>query len=188
MRFIAASAQLRGPKAERIIRESLSRVGGKTRTQVRRALRQQAGYKSAAVVNKRTRSYMPSSFEYVIVGTGKGVPIQEVKGVRAGKARSGTWRDQPRTAKGRFGRIRGRERGKVTSRAWNVAHRYKRSFRHEGKGLVARLPGESRALRKLFGPSVAKEIVKDQALDAFHRTGPQELARILPAKIARLLP
>ena len=62
---------------------------------------------------------------------------------------------------------------------------FKRSFANAG--YRARLSAARFPIRRLRGPSVAKEIVKDTALEAWLEHGPREVARILPIKLARLM-
>lgn len=160
--FITAASKLAGGLAERIARESLRGAGDKTRTQVRRALREQMGVKTARVVTRSTRSYVTGGgLVYVIEGRGKGLPIEEFKGLRV-------------TSKG------------VRAAPWNVMRLFKRSFANGG--YRARLGAERFPVRRLYGPSPAKEIVKDRSVEVFEETAPRELEAQLSRRLARLLP
>lgn len=161
LRMKIGCRRLYGPRKHQVIRETLMAAGGKTRTRVRRALRQQMGTKRIGVINRNTRSYLSDGGRaYVIEGRGKGLPIEEFKGLRVLR------------------------RG-VRAAPWNVARVFKRSFANGG--FRARLTRRRFPVRRLYGPSIAKEIVKDDALDAFLETGPREVAMILPKKLARLI-
>jgi hypothetical protein len=153
-------------RLRRAITEGMREGGDKTRTAVRRALKAQTGVKAYKSITSRTRSFTEDGgLRYVIVGSGKGMPIKEfsTRGTRG-------------------------PGGGVTSNPWAVQHKFKRSFVGSGKiagRLLARLPGPGRKtiyvpggmygvrpikvgnLRSLYGPSVAKEIVKDQSASAF---------------------
>lgn len=161
-RFIVSAQKLAGPATRRAMVETLGAAGGKTRTAVRRALQHQTAARSYSVVTGATRSTLfPAALEYRIEARGKGLPIENFKGLRI-------------TGKG------------VSASPWNVARLFKRSFANHG--YRARL-GKSRfPIRRLFGPSIPKELVKDESAEAFERTGPAEVARILPRKLGRLLP
>jgi hypothetical protein len=161
--FIIGSTRLAGPAGIRVMRQTLSGAGDKTRTAVRRALRDQMGVKRYGTIVAHTRSYMHSGgLAYSFEGSGKGLPIEEFP-VRAGA-------------------------GGVVASPWRVSRLFKRSFVKAGGGYRARLGRSRFPIRKLYGPAPAKEVVKDEALATFLRVGPAEVARILPLRMARLIP
>jgi len=194
-RFIVSTTRLSGGKALQVMRESLRGAGLKTRTQVRRALKEQMGTRTAKAITARTRSYShEGGLAYSIEGNGKGLPISEFsvkisrsKKIAARWSPRDHWRVQTRDGTGRFGKIVEPGGVGVTGFPWGVAHPFPRSFNHPAKGpLMVRVAGQ-KSVRKIFGPSVAKEIDQGQSLAAFEATGIRELARILPERIDRLI-
>lgn len=158
--IIAPFDRLKGQAALQPLREGLYEGGDKVRTRVRRALRVQTNVSKAASVNSRVNSRR-AGMTYIIVGEGKGLPIT----------------DFPHSAP-----------GNVEASPWGVVHRFKRSFVKPGSGaFVARLTSKRFPLRKLFGPSIAKEIVKDGALDAFHAGVAADIVPAIEKRLARLL-
>ena len=135
-------------RLHRAITEGLREGGDKTRTAVRRALVQQTGVKAYRSITSRTRSFAENGgLAYVIVGAGKGMPINEFKTKIARGAGGG-----------------------VLSAPWAVGRQFQRSFGLKGKGVDgarARTSNKRFPIRKLYGPSVAKEIVKGQSAAAF---------------------
>ncbi|MBZ0230305.1 MAG: hypothetical protein K8F58_17895 [Bauldia sp.] len=159
--FKSGAERLAGPRALQVMRETLRASGDKTRTQVRRALKDQTGVKAYGTITRYTRSYVhEGGLAYSVEGVGRGLPID-------------------------YFPVRVTGRG-VSASPWRVVHNFKRSFANGG--YFARLGPSRFPIRRLYGPSIAKEIVKDQALAAFLDAGPREVARILPMKMARLLP
>lgn len=148
------------------MRESLEAAGLKTRTQVRRALRQQTNVKQAKDVNDRTRSYSSGELSYTIAGEGKPLPMERINSLSVTSGPGGG----------------------VSAAPWNVLRQFQRSFVLNGK-YVARLGNSRMPLRRLYGPSMAKELVKDQSLIAFESFGLPELGRVLicgrPARCKR---
>ncbi|TPQ51970.1 hypothetical protein C2U72_05570 [Prosthecomicrobium hirschii] len=170
----------------RALHEGVRAAGDKTRTVVRKTLHQQMGTKRYGTVVAATRSFIPGQMTYVIEGRGKGLPIIEFP-VRGSRAKRRTWREQPRDAAGRFGLLPPTDIGFVTAQPWRVAHTFKRSFVAADGTYKARLPGSTRK-RKLFGPSVAKEIVKGATRAAFEATAPREMDVQIGKRLARILP
>ena len=193
--FIVSSNKLAGGAALRVMRESLMAAGLKTRTQVRRALKEQMGTRTSKAITSHTRSYShEGGLAYSIEGNGKGLPITEfpVKVSRSKKIAArwtprDHWRVQKREGSGRFGTIVDPVGAGVSASPWGKSRAFDRSFVHPTKGPVMIRVAGKRAVRKLFGPSVAKEIDQGQSLAAFEATGIRELARILPEKIDRLI-
>ena len=185
--MLSAATLLASPdRLGRALHDSVRAAGDKTRTVVRKSLHQQMGTKRYGTIVAATRSFIPGPMTYVIEGRGKGLPIIEFP-VRGSRAKGRTWRDQPRDAAGRFGPLPPSVIGFVTARPWRVAHNFKRSFVAADGTYKARLPGSTRT-RKLFGPSVAKEIVKDATLAAFETTAPREMEVQIVRRLARIVP
>ena len=185
--MLSAATLLASPdRLGRALHDGVRAAGDKTRTVVRKTLRQQMGTKRYGAVVAATRSFIPGPMTYVIEGRGKGLPIFEFP-VRGSRAKRRTWREQPRDAAGRFGPLPPSDIGFVTARPWRVARNFKRSFVAQDGTYKARLPGSQRT-RKLFGPSVAKEIVKDAARAAFETTATREMDVQIAKRLARLVP
>jgi|GEM_PF-1382904 len=170
------------PRAER---EGLKEGGDLTRTLIRRTLRSQMNTKGQGVINSHTSGGLAGDKLYIIRGTGHGLPITDFP-VKGGRKRRGDWHDQPRNAAGQFGPLPDNSAGKVVAQSWGVTHRFKRSYATKSGEFVARLPG-TRSVRKLYGPSVAKEIGKDQSEAAFEAQGAENVERCIIRRISRLL-
>ena len=165
-RFASRLAGLSPDKVRRAGAEGLNEGGDKERTLVRRDLREQTGVKRYGSVLKRTRTRRatPSRLEYEIRGEGKGMPIDEFP-------------------------VRASVGAPVAATPWGVPHRFKRSFKTSAKGLLRARRGSSRfPIRSLRGPSVAKEIVKDQTADGFEATAAPLVRAAVLKRLGRLLP
>jgi hypothetical protein len=170
------------PRAER---EGLKEGGDLTRTLIRRTLKAQMNTKRQGVINSHTSGGLAGDRLYIVRGTGMGLPIEDFP-VKGGRKRRGDWHDQPRDGAGRFGPLPNNDAGKVVAQSWGVAHRFKRSYATKSGQFVARLPG-TRSVRKLYGPSVAKEIGKDQSAAAFEAQGAENVERCIIKRLGRLL-
>jgi len=166
------------PRAER---EGLKEGGDLTRTLIRRTLRSQMNAKRQGVINSHTSGGLAGDKLYIIRGTGKGLPITEFP-VKGGKEMHGDWRDQPRLAHGRFGPLP--DTAGVVAQPWGNVHKFYRSFRKNGQFMSRRANGK---LQHLNGPSVAKEIGKDQSAAAFEGQAAQNVERCIIRRIGRLL-
>lgn len=162
--FEAAMYRVGEKTAKRAFARALNREGGKIRTKVRRALRPQTGIKAgkinANVVTARRATW--GSLVYVIEGRGKELPLIEF-GAR----------------QFRYG---------VRARPWNQARRFKSAFIVSSLGNAFVRSGASRfPIEGMYGPSIAKEIVKDNAEAAFEQSQPAVLAEAT-RQIAKVLP
>ncbi|HWW46558.1 MAG TPA: hypothetical protein VNZ94_01810 [Xanthobacteraceae bacterium] len=139
--IIVPMVELSGPKAARALREGLYEGGAKVRTRVRRALKEQTNVKDYGTVVERVTD-AKSGLTYIIKGDPKAVPITKFPVNSAGS---------------------------VTAEPWNDARTFKRSFFKGGEPLkpMARTTSKRFPIRRLFGPSMAKELVKDDSLKAF---------------------
>jgi len=185
--MLSAAMLLASPdRLGRVLHEGVRAAGDKTRTVVRKSLHQQMGTKRYGTIVTATRSFIPGPMTYVIEGSGKGLPIVEFP-VRGSRAKGRTWRDQPRDGAGRFGPLPPTHIGFVTATPWRVAHNFKRSFVAADGTFKARLPSSART-RKLFGPSVAKELVKGATRTAFEATAMREMEAQIATRLARVAP
>jgi hypothetical protein len=166
------------PQAER---EGLKEGGDLTRTLIRRTLKAQMNTKRQGDINSHTSGGLAGDNLYIIRGMGKGLPIKDFP-VRGGKEMHGDWRDQPRLARGRFGPLH--DKGGVSAEPWGNVHKFWRSFRRNGEFLSRRANGR---VQRLYGPSVAKEIGKDQSAAAFESQAAENVERCIIRRIGRLI-
>lgn len=183
-------------RAKRAMGEGLKQGGNKVRTKVRRALKKQVNTKSYGAIVQRTHSYAPvAALKYTI--TGSGIPIKIPDEIptraRAGKgwmrwSRWQHWKLQSR-AGGRWGPITKEPKPEVRSRPWAVSHLFKRSF-VAPSGLKAAIPGGSGKwrFRRLYGPNVAKEIVKGQSAETFKSAVQTDVLPPIMRRLARVMP
>ena len=161
--FEAAVARLGARDATRAFNRALNSEGNKVGTRVRRALRQQTGAK-AALINRETR-VIRSSFSnltYTIEARGEHLGLSHFSPRQFGYGvRAKPW--------GRWQRFDG---------AFLVGSLSNNAFVREGR---ARLP-----IRKMFGPAIPKEMLKDATRDAFEAAQPNVLAEAT-RQIVRLL-
>lgn len=153
-------------QVQRAIAQGLNEGGNKVRTQEQKAMREQTGLTKLASVTKRQRTILafPGKLEYTIVVSGKP------------PTKPDEFKKQVTTGPG----------GGVTVWLWNVAHKFKRSFRGSGKiagQLKMRTTGPRLPIRGFDGPNLAKEAVKGQVAATFIR----ESETIVPAMIEKRL-
>ncbi len=189
----AAETLVRPSLYERALHEGVRAAGDKVRTVIRKTLYHQMGVRTYGRIVRATRSYIPARMQYAIDGSGKGLPITDFS-VRAKKraslrwSPSEHWRVQTRGKDGRFGVIKKADEAGVTAKPWRVVHNFKRSFVDSSGVFRAMLPGKTKGRgRKLYGPSVAKEIVRGATAEAFERDGQRELQIQVGKKLARIL-
>lgn len=187
-----------------LLKEALNAGGDKTRTVIRKTLRQQMNTRTQGVVNKAVPSKRSGAdLIYVIKGTGKGLPIKEFptrfsrsSKIRNRWSRRDHWKVQPRMRGGRFGAIPATldEKSEVSSTVWNAQHVFKRSFMgDDGIGRARLRPqlwkdtAKKGQIRRLYGASPAKEIIKDQSLESFNDAIDGIIRPAIEAKLIRLL-
>lgn len=155
----------------------LSAAGDKTRTQVRHALQDQTNVKRYGVVVAHA-SGSRNGLIYEIVGSGKGLKIEEFP-LHLSRSRKmwvrwsprEHWKLQSRDG-GRFGPMPTMdETGEVYAVPWGIGRTFVRSFVKPDGALRQANPGggghQKWRFRALYGPAIAKEIVKDRSLVAF---------------------
>lgn len=184
-------------QSRKIIRNELQKSGEKLRTDVRKALQAQTGAKRYGTIVKNTRSYLPNDTTFVIATSGRGLPIEEFplkvsrnEKLRQRWSRREHWKLQGRTGNGRFGKIDSRfDNAKgVTASPWGVSRAFARSFgTDQGPRALVPTKNGGKAIRKLFGPSLPKEIVKGQTARTFHSAA-RRVGDELIAKLAAVLP
>ncbi|WP_223478735.1 hypothetical protein [Oricola indica] len=165
-RFTEAFQQLGTEKrAHSAYRRGVNRVGRKAFTATRRALAKQVGLsqtKTVALGNIRTTSANFQSLRFLIESTGATLSLKEFSAKQFG-----------------YG---------VRAKPWGRSQRFPHAFIFAGHpksgrpvagGHVFKRTGSSSLpIEKLWGPSIPKEIVKDESRDAFQTT-----ARELPDRI-----
>lgn len=157
--IIAPLSRLTDPAALQPLREGLYEGGEKVKTKVRKALKVQTNVSKYASITSRVNA-RKNGLTYGITGEGKGLPIVEFPHAAAGS---------------------------IVATPWGVEHRFKRSFVKPDTGaFVARLSSKRFPIRKLFGPSLAKEIVKDQSLAAFEVGVKADVVPAIEKRIARM--
>jgi len=157
--IIAPLSKLTNSEAMQPLREGLYEGGDKVRTKVRKALKVQTNVSKYTSITSRVDS-RKNGLSYGITGEGKGLPISEF----------------PHSAP-----------GNIVATPWGKEHRFKRSFVKPDTGaFVARLSSKRFPIRKLFGPSLAKEIVKDQSLDAFETGVRTDVVPAIEKRLARM--
>ena len=115
----------------------LNEGGDRVRTQFQRGLWKQTGAKQYKSITSRVRNQRAHAggLVYAIIGTGKGMPIKEFPVGLSG--------------------------GHVLGMPWGTPHLFARSFGIQGRGVDgfrARLSSKRFPIRKLYGPSVPKEM------------------------------
>jgi hypothetical protein len=160
------TAEIAGPLSRvaagaglRAVQEGLTEGGDKVRTKVRKALKTQTNPLKYATITSRVDG-LRAGMSYIIKAKGKGLPIEEF----------------PHSAP-----------GAVTASPWGVARTFKRSFVKAGGALMARLSRSRFPIRKLFGPSLRKELVKDQSLAAFELGVRTDIVPAIDKRLARLI-
>ena len=148
----------------RVIARAANYEGRKAYTRVKRVLRQQTSI-PAKVVNANTR-FVPASttggaVQVMITGSGKGISLKE------------------------FG-AKQNARG-VTARVWGKAKQFPGGFMGPKPGAIAaKLKGHAfhrtskkrHPIKKMFGPGIAKELIKDQSKAEFYAAQPLIIARV----------
>jgi hypothetical protein len=186
---------LAGPRVHKVLREGLREGGDKVRTKVRRALKEQMGVKKYGTIVRGVDGVLSHSgiLRYIIRGSGQGLPIEEFPvSAKAGQghirwSRREHWKLQTRESLGRFGKIQDVP-PEVTASPWGIARTFKRSFVAK-VGYRAAIPGGKYGwvMRKLFGPGIAKEIVKDKSAGAFEMSVRTDVLPAIEKRLARLI-
>jgi hypothetical protein len=150
------------------IARGLNEGGDKVRTEVKRALWRQTGVRKYSSINSRTADSgkgfaraAPGRLAYQIIATGKGIPIAEFPVTNTGHG--------------------------IDAKTWGVDHLFQRSFGIKGEGVAgfrARLTNKRFPIRKLYGPSLSKELMKGEASATFHASS---AAHVPPAILKQLM-
>ena len=151
--FEAAIQRVGETEAKRAFNRALNSEGNKIRTQVRRALREQTGAR-ANLINRETRSYRStfSNLVYRIEARGNYLGLSHFS---------------PRQF--RFG---------VRAKPWGRFQRFDGAFLvgSLGNNAFVRTTAARFPIKKMFGPAIPKEMVKDESARAFEQSQPDVLA------------
>lgn len=174
----------------------LARGGEKLRTPVRRALKQQTSVKRYGTIVANTRGWLdPNALQYTIEASGKGLPLSEFphKASRSKRlalrwSAKDHWRLQKRDGSGRFGALPAMNDSGVSATMWMKKRGFARSFVHPERGpLMQRVPGK-RSLRKIYGPSLPKELTIGRTAETFQRQARSMVMDEIEKRLQRLLP
>jgi hypothetical protein len=150
--------------ARRVMMRTLNHEGDKGRTQVKRALVRQTGIKYG-LINKAvgTVRATPVLLEYVLKATGDETNLN-LFNARQGK------------------------RG-VNAAPWGRRQIFEHAFMVPAYGyrVYVRTGDDRGPLKALFGPNIARELVKDETADTFRR-GSAGIATRIAHEISRVLP
>lgn len=186
-----------GAKGRLEAKRSLIDIGRETTTEVKKSLVRQTSIKKRSI-DKRVSGYFDgggASMAWVIKGTGTGVQPTELQSLSAKSSKDRG--EQPRDALGRFDDWPnpGLAKGRITASVWGEKRtfaysevRFRKKKDKDGnefdeKGYKTFWPGKP--AHHIFGPAPAEEIVKDQAVAAFHH-GPPRVAADLERRIIKL--
>jgi hypothetical protein len=177
-RFGKQLAKLSEGRAKSLMSKALNTEGNKGRTQVRRALMAQTGIKSHQISKAiRTIKAGPGHLQYKIEGTGNETNIS-MFGLKV------RWK-KVASIKGRKG-MRVQE---VTASPWNRTRTFPGAFsigKFGGK-VYKRTTGDRGPLKPLFGPDVARELVKEKTRAAFEDIAPKvatEVGRLIGLELS----
>ncbi|WP_421998192.1 hypothetical protein [Roseovarius confluentis] len=149
--------------AHKAFRRAINHTGDKARTLVRRALSEQMGLTQKRLRALNALSVRRANFgalEYTITGSGKELSLKEfgAKQFKFG-VRAKPW-GQIQRFKGAFIFAGHRKSGKPVG----GGHVFVRT------GGINRNSGRNNAIRKMWGPSVPKEMIRRASLEAFENT------------------
>jgi hypothetical protein len=147
----------------RAAREGLREGGEKARTQVRRAVQDQANLASYRLVVQAINGVpIEAGLAYKLWSNARGVRIADVRGT-----------SMP---------------GPVVSSPWNVGRVFKRSFVNPRTGQpVARTSNARYPLRTIYGPSPAKEMMTGRAIAVWRAAVAIDVPRAITRRMARLI-
>ena len=162
-RYGNALAALGDSQARKALSRALNHEGNKGRTQVKRALVKQTGIKYGAVDKAMaTVRATPATLTYTLKARGDETNIAWFGGVQRRKGVSAAPWHKRRIFRHAF-----------------IVPRFGRAFIRTSKG---RLP-----IRKLYGPNLARELVKDSSAAAW-RSGVANIVARVGHEIGRMLP
>ena len=183
-------------KAKQEMARGLARGGEKLRTPVRRALKEQTSVKRYGTIVANTHGWLDAgALTYTIEASGKGLPLSEFphKASRSKRlaqrwSAKDHWRLQKRDGSGRFGALPDVKDSGVSATMWMKKRGFARSFAHPKRGPVMQRVAGRRGLRKLYGPSLPKELTIDRTADTFQRLARTMVVEQIEKRLRRLMP
>ncbi|MEW6258117.1 MAG: phage tail protein [Pseudomonadota bacterium] len=184
-RWEAGFSRLSAGQARLVLIRALNRAGDSADSRVRTALSRQMGVKRLNVRKAlRHRRAGGGVLEYNITGTGKYFSLIDAKGVKRGWIR--------KTIGDRSVRLQ-----RVAAAAWNAPKAYPGAFMASGAAgavagagathIFARTSDQRFPLKKLWGPSVPREMERDEVPKTFDRTVEEVLPRRIDHELGRML-
>lgn len=163
---MSAVLDANGTGVVRAIAQGLNEGGDLVRTQVQKALWKQTGaikYKSITgrMRTARAGQIREGGLSYMIIASGKGIPLKEFKVAVTGTG--------------------------VAGFPWGVEHDFKRSFALGGGRFKARRGAARLPVRSLNGPALPKELVKGASAATFYREAERVVPDMILKRLARLL-
>ncbi|QPC87133.1 hypothetical protein GA830_10545 [Mesorhizobium sp. NBSH29] len=187
-------------------------AGRKTKTQVQRSVHNQMAMKKYGFTAQNTRGTpRRAELAFEIYALKGGQRVEEYKGLRAlspggsaagkmntgrsnsdaGFVKSSVW-NSPRTFKrsfatngGYFAMLPGGTSTKAPKMLWTFGA--KKSQPRGAGGRFGKSSQRYGKIRRLFGPALRKELVKDQALSTFYRVGPKLLEDKVMKRMEKLI-
>ncbi len=153
-----------GKSGKTEIKRGLISGGRKVTPKVKSALVRQTSIKKRSVDRQVTDRATDDA--WIITVRGGGVPIREVQKVSGRKLRKRNPRNQPRDASGRFANWPRKLGAGVTATVWGGSRTFFQSYKDDRGFRSIRSGGEHQTI---YGPSPAKEAIKDQSADAFNQ-------------------
>lgn len=162
VRFTFVPPRLDHSKVAQAISRGINEGGDLVRTRVVQQLRDQTGVRLKRSILSRVQTIRahPGSQSYEILAKAKPIPLPEFDVSVNGKG--------------------------VEADTWGVAHQFKRSFVLNGR-YVARTGSGHFPIRRLLGPSLAKELHSEAVLEVFGRASAQFVPAAVVKHIARAL-
>lgn len=163
--FTAGVERLASDKTRAAARMALNDTGRRANTQVKRTLTKQTGLKSGAIQKGVKQQFASNArLEFRIIGTGKHFGLTDF-GARQGK------------------------RG-VSAAPWGTRRIFPRTFLAPklGNQVFVRLGRARLPIKKLWGPSIPREMVRDQVPKTFTSMAATILPAQLRRQLARLMP
>lgn len=191
-----AAIDMMSTKARQEMARGLARGGEKLRTPVRRALKEQTSVKRYGTIVANTRGWLDAgALQYTIEASGKGLPLSEFPHKASRSKRLALrwsakehWRLQKRDGSGRFSALPAMNDSGVSATMWLKKRGFARSFVHPERGpLMQRVPGK-RSLRKIYGPSLPKELTIGRTAETFQRQARSMVIDEIEKRLQRLLP
>ena len=191
-----AAIDMMSTKARQEMARGLARGGEKLRTPVRRALKEQTSVKRYGTIVANTRGWLDAgALQYTIEASGKGLPLSEFPHKASRSKRLALrwsakehWRLQKRDGSGRFGALPAMNDSGISGTMWMKKRGFARSFVHPQRGPLMQRVARKRSLRKIYGPSLPKELTIGRTAQTFERLARSIVMDEIEKRLARLLP